>query len=419
MTTHPRLARRLGPFDAVVIGLSSMIGAGVFAAFAPAAAAAGSGLLIGLGVATVVAYGNAISSAQLAARYPVSGGAYIYGRECLGPWWGFVAGWGFVIGKTASCAAMALTVAAYALPGGGWVQRGVAVLVVVAVTAVNLRGITRTAGVARWLVAASLAALALVVAAILASGRADIGNLAVGDVPGGPYGVLQAAGLLFFAFAGYARIATLGEEVRDPERAIPRAIPLALGITVLVYLAVGTAALGALGAGALAASTAPLASAVAVVGAAWAEPVVRAGAVVASLGSLLALVAGVGRTALAMAREGDLPRVLAAVEPRRSVPRHAELAVAAAVIVLVVLVDLRGAIGFSSFGVLTYYAIANAAALTLMPEERRWPRSISVIGLVGCVTLVATLPLEAVAGGAAMFGIGLVVRAWRTRGTGA
>ncbi len=410
----PRLARRLGTFDAVVIGLSSMIGAGVFAAFAPAAAAAGSGLLIGLGLAAVVAYGNAISSAQLAARYPVSGGAYIYGRERLGPWWGFVAGWGFVIGKTASCAAMALTVAAYALPGGGWVQRGVAILVVVAVTAVNLRGITRTARTARWLVGASLTALALVVAAILASGRADVGNLAVGELPGGPYGVLQAAGLLFFAFAGYARIATLGEEVSDPTRTIPRAIPLALGMTVVVYFAVGVAALGGLGAAQLAASDAPLASAVAAVGAAWAQPVVRAGAVLASLGSLLALVAGVGRTVLAMAREGDLPRVLATVERRRSVPHHAELAVAAAVIVLVALADLRGAIGFSSFGVLTYYAIANAAALTLAPEERRWPRAISVIGLAGCAILVPTLPIEAVVAGCAMFGVGLLLRAART-----
>ena len=411
----PRLARRLGTFDAIVIGLSSMIGAGVFAAFAPAAAAAGSGLLIGLGIAAVVAFANAFSSAQLAARYPVSGGAYVYGRERLGRWWGFLAGWGFVIGKTASCAAMALTVAAYALPGFGWVQRGVAVLVVVAVTAVNLRGITRTAGAARWLVAASLAALALVVGAILASGRADLGRLAGGDLPGGPYGVLQAAGLLFFAFAGYARIATLGEEVREPARTIPRAIPWALGIVVMVYLAVGAGALSALGGNELAASSAPLASAVSAVGVAWAEPVVRAGAVLASLGSLLALIAGVGRTTLAMAREDDLPSTLAAVDARRSVPHHAELAVAAAVIILVALVDLRGAIGFSSFGVLTYYAIANAAAFTLGPGERRWPRLVSVIGLIGCATLVATLPLDAVVAGIGMFAIGFGGRALSRR----
>ena len=114
---QPALARRLGTGDAVAVGLSAMIGAGVFAVFAPAAAAAGSLLLVGLGVAAAVAFCNAVSSAQLAVTYPTSGGTYVYGREVLGPWWGFVAGWGFVIGKTASCAVMAMTFAAYAVPG--------------------------------------------------------------------------------------------------------------------------------------------------------------------------------------------------------------------------------------------------------------------------------------------------------------
>src|SRR5918998_54641 len=180
MSDQPALARRLGATDAVVIGLGSMIGAGVFSAFAPAAAAAGPGMLIGLVLAAVVAYCNATASAQLAAQYPTSGGTYVYGRERLGPWWGYLAGWGFVVGKTASCAAMALTVGLYAWPQHA---HAVAVAAVVALTDVTA------------------------------------------------VGVLQAAGLVFFAFAGYARIATLGEEIRDPARTIPRAVPLALGIT--------------------------------------------------------------------------------------------------------------------------------------------------------------------------------------------
>ena len=188
------------------------------------------------------------------------------------------------------------------------------------------------------------------------------------------YGVLQAAGLLFFAFAGYARIATLGEEVREPERTIPRAIPIALAITIGLYLLVGIAVLVALGPDALAASTRPLADAVDAVGAAWAVPVVRVGAAVASLGALLALIAGVGRTGLAMARNGDLPRWLGSVHPKYRVPDHAELTVAVVVSVLVLTTDLRGAIGFSSFGVLTYYAIANASAFTQDAAHRRWPR---------------------------------------------
>jgi APA family basic amino acid/polyamine antiporter len=404
------LARRLGTGDAVVIGLGSMIGAGVFAAFAPAAAAAGTALLIGLALAAGVAYCNAVASAQLAAQYPTSGGTYVYGRQRLGEWWGFVAGWGFVVGKTASCAAMALTFAAYAIPGSSWAQRIGALLAVAALTTANCFGITRTAGLARVLVAGSLLALLVVMGAIFASGGTDTSNL-TGSSPHGAYGVLQSAGLLFFAFAGYARIATLGEEVRDPERTIPRAIPLALGITVVLYAAVGLTALLAAGPQALAASATPLATAAKAVGAAWSVPVVRIGAAVASLCSLLALIAGVGRTSLAMARNGDLPRRLAAVDPVHRVPARAELAVGAVVCLLVLTTDLRGAIGFSSFGVLIYYAIANASAYTQAPERRRWPRALNVVGLVACATLVVTLPLSAVVAGAAVLAAGVAGRA--------
>jgi basic amino acid/polyamine antiporter, APA family len=404
------LARRLGTADAVVIGLGSMIGAGVFSAFAPAAAAAGTALLIGLALAAGVAYCNAVASAQLAAQYPTSGGTYVYGRERLGEWWGFLAGWGFVVGKTASCAAMALTFASYAVPGSTWAHRLAAVLAVVVLTAANCRGITRTAGLARVLVAGSLLALLVVVGAILVSGGTDGSNL-TSSSPHGVYGVLQSAGLLFFAFAGYARIATLGEEVRDPERTIPRAIPLALGITVVIYAAVGLTALLAAGPAALAASTTPLATAAKAVGAAWSVPVVRVGAAIASLGALLALIAGIGRTSLAMARNGDLPRRLAAVDPVHRVPARAELAVGAVVCLLVLTTDLRGAIGFSSFGVLTYYAIANASAYTQPSERRRWPRALNVVGVLGCATLVVTLPVTSVIAGAAVLAAGVAGRA--------
>ena len=410
----PRLARRLGTADAVVLGLGSMIGAGVFSAFAPAAAAAGAGLLIGLAIAAVVAYCNATASAQLAAAYPTSGGTYVYGRERLGPWWGFLAGWCFVIGKTASCAAMALTVAAYAVPPA-W-QRPVAVVAVLGLAAVNYRGVTRTARLTRVLVAAVLAALAVVVVACLAGGRADPAVLTDVRQPSrGVYGVLQSAGLLFFAFAGYARIATMGEEVRDPRRTIPRAITLALAVAVAVYTAVGAGALLVLGPARLAVSAAPLADAVRAAGSPWAVPVVVAGGAAAALGALLALIAGIGRTTLAMARTGDLPRSLAAVHPRYRVPHRAEAAVATVVILLVCAVDLRAAIGFSSFGVLLYYLIANLSAFTQPSDQRRFPRWLQIIGVAGCAVLVVTLPWTSVLVGIGVVVAGIVFRAVRLR----
>jgi APA family basic amino acid/polyamine antiporter len=417
MTAEPMpeaaLSRRLGTTDAALIGVGSMVGAGVFSALGPAAESAGPWLLLGLVLAAVVAYCNALASAQLAAEYPVSGGSYVYGRERLGPWLGFAAGWCFVTGKTASCAAMAVTFGAYVAPGSDVAQRVLGVIAVGTLTAVTLRGVERTAHLTRALVAASVGVLALIVALLATSANADVGNLDAGSP--GAYGVLQAAGLLFFAFAGYARIATLAEEVRDPGRTIPRATVAALAVVLGLYLAVAVTALLVAGPDALAASSAPLRTAVELAGAAWARPVVTAGAAVASLGALLALLAGVSRTSLAMARNRDLPRRLGTVDPSHAVPRAAQLALAVVVALLVATVDLRGMIGFSSFGVLLYYAVANAAAWTQHPARRRSPRALQALGLIGCLVLVVTLPYVAVLAGVGVLAAGcagrLVLRA--------
>ena len=392
-----------------------MVGAGVFAAFSPAAAAAGAGLLIGLVIAGIVAFSNATASAQLAAQYPTSGGTYIYGRERLGPWWGFLAGWGFVVGKTASCAAMALTFAAYAAPPA-W-SKPVAITAVIALAAVNYRGVTRTAKLTRIIVTIVLLSLAVVVAASLFGGSSSAPST-WGWWPAGSYGVLQSAGLLFFAFAGYARIATMGEEVRDPQRTIPRAILIALFLTMAIYAVVAISALLAIGPDGLASTSAPLALAVTQSGWEWAALPVRIGAAAASLGALLALVAGIGRTSLAMARHDDLPRWLAAVHPRYHVPHHAEVALAVVVSGLILVADLRTAIGFSSFGVLLYYLIANASAITQDPAHRRYPKWLQVVGVVGCAVLVVTLPWQAVVGGVAVFAVGIVYRLARLRTIG-
>jgi basic amino acid/polyamine antiporter, APA family len=400
-----RLARRLDTFDAVAIGLGAMLGAGVFAAVGPAARAAGNGLFLGLVIAASVAYCNATSSAQLAALYPESGGTYVYGRERLGPFWGFLAGWGFVGGKVASCAAMAMTFGTYAAPSLG---RPLAVGAVVALTAVNYLGVKKTAALTKLIVAVVLLALTVVIAAVWLGGAAKVERL--WPIEGADiHGVLQSAGFLFFAFAGYARLATLGEEVIEPKRTIPRAIPIALGLTLLVYAAVLVSALAGVGTPELATARAPLATAVQLSRFNWLSPAVRVGATVASLGALLSLIVGVSRTAFAMSANGDLPRFLDAVHPRYRVPHRAELAVGLVVGCVAATTDIRSAIGFSSFAVLTYYAIANASAYTLSRAERRWPRALSALGLLGCLTLALTLPLASVLRGAALLTSGALV----------
>lgn len=405
MNAGGRLQRSLGLSDAVVIGAGSMIGAGVFAAWSPAAEAAGTGLAIGLAIAALVAFCNATSSAQLAAVHPESGGTYVYGRRQLGAGWGHLAGWGFVVGKTASCAAMALTVGAYLWPAH---DRLVAVGAVVVIAAVNLGGLNRTVAVTRVLLVVSLTALAAVVAAGWSSPTASFERLTPIDAD--VFGILQSAGLLFFAFAGYARIATLGEEVRDPARTIPRAIPLALGCVLVVYTVVGLTALAVVPVGELAATNAPLRLVVEAGRFDGLGTVVRIGAGVAALGVLLNLIPGISRTALAMARNRELPRWFAHIDGQRSLPVRAEVTLAAVVVCLVVVLDVRSAISVSGVAVLTYYAITNAAALTLAAKDRRWPRGVAVVGLIGCVVLIAALPPTAIATGAATLALGVVTR---------
>lgn len=371
-----------------------MIGAGIFVAIGPATAAAGSWLLVGLAAAAIVAYCNATSSARLATRYPYSGGAYLYGRERLGDFWGYLAGLSFVVGKIASCAAMALAVGYYIWPAH---PHAVAVAAVTILTAINYRGVEKSAALNRVIVAVVLAVLVGVVVIGLSSGKADLGRLGLGSGTS-LGGLLQSAALMFFAFAGYARVATLGEEVRDPARTIPRAISISFGITLTVYAVVAAVALTVLGATALAHSAAPLADIVGHVPAF--EPIVRIGAAVAALGSLLSLILGVSRTTLAMARDRHLPGALAAVHPRFGVPHRAEIAVGGLVAIVAAVADVRGVIGFSSFAVLVYYGVANASALTL------GRRLIPLAGLAGCVTLAVALPIESIAVGVSVLALG-------------
>ena len=404
MSASGELKRTLGVSDAVVIGAGSMIGAGVFAAWGPAAGAAGTGVIVGLAIAGVIALCNATSSAALAAVHPESGGTYVYGRHRLGPAWGHLAGWGFVVGKTASCVAMALTVGAYLWPAHPKVA---AIAAVVGIAAVNVGGLSRTVAVTRVLLTVSTLTLAAIVVSAW-NGPAELSR--VTPIDGNVYDWLQAAAFMFFAFAGYARIATLGEEVRDPAVTIPRAIPLALGGVLVVYAIVGVTALSSVTAAQLATADAPLLAVAKTGTLGWAEPLTRVGAAIAALGVLLNLIPGVSRTTLAMARHRELPSWLAHVDVQRNLPLRAELVVTIVVVGLIAVLDLRSSIAVSGVAVLTYYAVTNAAALRLAPHEQRFPRSMAWLGLVGCVVLVVSLPTSAVVGGTVVLGVGVIAR---------
>ncbi len=394
--------RRLGTPDAVALGLAAMLGTGVFAVWGPAAAAAGPWLLLAVVIAGVVAACNAASTADLAVAHPESGGGYVYGRERLSPGAGRLAGVAFLVAKTSSAAAAAGVFGSYVLPSA---PAPAAIAVIVVVTALNSAGVRWTARGAYALVGGTLAVLLVVVLVGLAT-IADPGS-APSPLPapsgfappdgsrGGVLGVLTASGLLFFAFAGYARIATLGEEVRDPRRTLRRAIGIALGIALVTYLLVAIALLVGLGADRLAVETSPLVALVDTGRSSAVGVLVRVGAAVAAGSALLSVLVGVSRTGLAMARRGELPRVLAVIGPRGT-PWRADIVGGVVAIAIAILAGPLAAIALSACSVLVYYGVINLAALRLPVADRSWPRWTSWLGLALCALLAALLPFAQV-----------------------
>lgn len=409
MTPDAPLRRDLGLTDAVAVGLGSVVGAGLFAVLGVGAGLAGPALVVALLLAGLAATCNGLSAAELAARFPQSGGTYESAYRLLGPWAGFSAGWLFVVSKSAAGATAALGLGSALAAAVPWLDaRATAVGACALLTGANLLGVRRAGLLNRLIVGTVLVTLAAFLAAGV--GAWDAANWEP-FAPRGLAGIAEAAAVMFFAYTGYARVATLGEEVRDPVRTIPRAILWTLGLSITLYVAVAAVAIGAVGAGALAGDSAPL----------WraappgARPLVTLGAVAAMAGVLLGQILGVSRVWLAMARRGDAAAALARVGRRSGVPSRGVLLTGALTAGGAALGGIQATASLSAFAILVYYALTNLAALRLTGAEKRFPRAVSWLGLGLCLALAAALPWDAVAGGVGLLAAGWALRAARRR----
>lgn len=403
------LRRELGTLDAVGIGFGAIVGAGIFVVTGVAAGVAGPAFLVSLGIAAVAATCNALSSAQLAAEYPRSGGTYEYGYRVLTPWAGFIAGWMFLVSKIAAAGTVAIGLGGYLgalLPGVP--PRAIAVAAIVVFTALNYFGIRRSSRVNLAIVAVSLGALLVFTLVGVGSFRLD--NLCP-FAPAGWRGIFEAAALLFFAYTGYARIATLAEEVRKPRRTIPRATLITIGGAVLLYLGVATVAVGAVGSQALAATAAPLQVAAASFPTRGISTVVSAGGVTAMLGVILSQLLGLSRMGFAMARRGDLPGIFAHVHPRHGVPGRAVLAIGAAAVVVAATGTLAGVASAAAFAILIYYGLANLAALRMPRPAKLYSNAVPIVGVIACAVLALSLAPPVILRGLAVLAVGLLIRA--------
>jgi basic amino acid/polyamine antiporter, APA family len=403
------LRRDLGLLDAVGIGFGAIVGAGIFVVTGVAAGIAGPAFLVALLVAGLAATANALSSAQLAAEYPHSGGTYEYGYRVLHPWAGFAAGWMFLASKIAAAGTVALGLAEY-LAGlvPGLPPRPVAVTAILVFTALNYAGLRRSSRTNLAIVTVSLGSLLAFVAAGASAFRLE--HLQP-FAPQGWGGILRASAILFFAYTGYARVATLGEEVREPRTTIPRAIVITIFGAVLLYGAVALVAFGAAGAAGMSETAAPLRVAAERAGLPWLAVVVSVGGLTAMLGVILSQVLGLSRMAFAMARRGDLPAVLGRVHPRSGVPHVAVLVVGGVSAVVAATGTLGGIAAAASFTILVYYGIANLAALRMPRRARLYPDAVPALGLVACSVLALSLSVPIIVAGVLLLAGGFGARA--------
>lgn len=402
------LKRDLGLLDAVGIGLGAVMGAGIFVVTGVAAGVAGPAFLVALAVAGAAATFNGLSSAQLAARYPQSGGTYEYGYRVVSPAAGFAAGWMFLASKLAAAGTVALGFGYYAaalVPGVSPVVAGAAAVMLV--TVANLFGIQKAGKFNLAIVALTLVSLGAFVAAGIPS--FDPARLAP-FAPHGWRGVAESCGLLFFAYTGYARLATLGEEVRDPEKTIPKAIMITLGFSFVIYLAVGAVAVGSVGAEALAASGSPLERAAETFTFPGVGRLLAVGAASAMLGVLLSQIIGISRMMLAMARRCDLPGFLGKIESKRGVPARGIVITGAIALALALAGTLKPVLAAAAFTILVYYSITNIAALRMAAADRLYPPWVAWAGLVTCIAMALSLKPSTVISGLALLATGCVLR---------
>jgi APA family basic amino acid/polyamine antiporter len=427
--TTGELARVVGLPGAILLGLGSIVGTGAFVSIGIAAGVAGPTVLVAIAVGALLATCNGLSSAQLAAAHPVSGGTYEYGYRFLSPSLGFSAGWMFLCAKSASAATAALGFAGYALDlfgitSTGW-RVGIAVSAVGALTFLVVGGMARSNAANAAIVGFTLLVLGAFVFLGLPATLERSPETLAGTFTGlGDFrSVLEASALMFVAYTGYGRIATLGEEVQAPRRTIPKAIIFTLLVSALLYIGVGTVAVGTVGAEELARLTAVTAAPLEEAARSFAGPalpvLLALGAITAMLGVLLNLLLGLSRVLLAMARRGDAPGALSLVEDRTRSPRRAVLAVGAGIAAIALIGDVRITWSFSAFTVLIYYALTNLAALRLPSDARLFSRWISWAGLIGCLALAFWVESGALIAGIALLVAGLAARSLFRREGGA
>jgi len=408
MSKPNSLKRVLGLNDAIGVGLGAIIGAGIFVVTGVAAGVSGASFIVGLMIAGLIASFNGLSSAQLAAVYPQSGGTYEYGYRLLNPSLGFSAGWMFIISKLSAAGIVAIGFGSYfhqLVPAFAPITYSVAAVVLL--TIANIVGIKKAGAINLVIVLVTLLSLIYFIVGGIGSVKAS------NFTPFAPFGVMgiaESTAILFFAFTGYARIATLAEEVVEPTKTIPRAVIITIISAIVLYAGVSVIATGAIGAEGMAQSKSPLQVAANAMAAPGISTIITIGASTAMLGVLLSQILGISRMLLAMGRRNDLPHFFEKIHSKTAVPHIGILFTSVIILAITILGTFEFVVRAATFTILLYYSITNIAAIRQPNQQQLYSKAIPYLGLVGCIAMSISLPLNVIVSGIALLAIGFAVR---------
>jgi APA family basic amino acid/polyamine antiporter len=400
------LKREIGLFGATALGIGAIIGSGIFIVTGIVAGIAGPAMVISVVIAGIISLFSALSVAELSVFLPEEGGTYAFAQKLISPFAGYIAGWIWIFSNIFVGAAVSLGFAHYfatlvpAVP-----VKIIAVIICVIFIIINYLGLKESTLLNNVLV--TLKVLILLFFIAFGLGFFNITHFTP-TAPSGMTGILSGAALIFFAYTGFARVTIMAEEVKEPEKTIPRSIYLALGISTFLYILVSVIAVGLVGTSALAQSGSPLAAAITVTGSPAAVLLISSGAMIATASVLLTTILGISRIVFAMARNNDLPAFLSSISPRFSTPHYAIGITGAFMILAILSADLSLVVAVSTFAMLIFYFIANIAALRLPRKYQRYPRIVPIIGAITCSGLAVFLTTNSWIIGMIGLAVGLV-----------
>jgi APA family basic amino acid/polyamine antiporter len=368
------LKRVLGLFEVTLSGIGIILGAGIYALIGEAAGLAGNAVWISFAISALVALLTGMSYAELSSMFPKASAEYEYTAQAFSRRPGFVVGWMIIFSGVIGAATVALGFAGYFQSLVGTPLVPSALVLLIALCAIALAGVKQSAQVA--VILTIIEASGLIFVILL--GIPHLGSVNYLEMPFGVSGIFQASALIFFAFIGFEEMVKLSEEAKDPEKNIPRALIMAISVSIVLYIMVALCAVSVLGWQGLSQSAAPFAEIAHAALGQSASIAISVMALFATTNTVLLMILASSRIIYGMAESSSLPRVLAQVHPKTGTPWAAIILSVVLSMAFVLLEDIAFVANVNNFTVFQTFIVINAALIVLRYKDPEKPRPFHV-----------------------------------------